>query len=189
MELEDQDHSRRVEWERGILRKVRVENWKWRRLPHPPKPKDPEEEKKAQEDKETAERKALQKKQHSLKGRILGALCEEKGKKDEGKTNTKKKRKSTEPSKEPRPRPADSYGLTVSKIVLRRSDPGCSSSFMSYDMQKYPLNDCLFKEENNPLTQECEPNTIRYFHLPANNMHWIEVHSLAIITTLALILL
>lgn len=148
MDLEIHDHSRRVEWERRILHKVQ----EWPQDGIPPKPKSPEEEGKEQEDKEEAERKASQRKKR------------------------KKKKKRTEPAKESRNCPEDSYGLTVSQITLRRSDPACTSSFMSYDMKQPSLNDCLFKKKNNPLTKPCEDNTIRHFHIPANNMHWIEVH-------------
>ncbi|KAH6719497.1 hypothetical protein BKA61DRAFT_714014 [Leptodontidium sp. MPI-SDFR-AT-0119] len=147
MDLEIHDHSRRVEWERRILHKVQ----EWPQDGIPPKPKSPEEEGKEQEDKEEAERKASQRKKR------------------------KKKKKRTEPAKESRNCPEDSYGLTVSQITLRRSDPACTSSFMSYDMKQPSLNDCLFKKKNNPLTKPCEDNTIRHFHIPANNMHWIEM--------------
>ncbi|KAH8676422.1 hypothetical protein BGZ60DRAFT_258152 [Tricladium varicosporioides] len=76
--------------------------------------------------------------------------------------------------KEARKRPSDSYGITVSKITLRKSGV-CKSSYMSPETKVYPLNDVLFKEgKENPLTQKCEDDTIRYFHIPANNMHWVE---------------
>lgn len=42
--------------------------------------------------------------------------------------------------------------------------------------QKVPLSRLL--EDNlkeNPLMWECEKDVIRYFHIPANNMEWIEV--------------
>lgn len=44
--------------------------------------------------------------------------------------------------------------------------------------QKVPL--CLLLEENpkeNPLMWKCEDDMIRYFHIPANNMSWVEVSS------------
>jgi hypothetical protein len=170
MDLEIDDHSRRVEWERRILHKVQ----RWSQDSIPLKPKSPEEERKEQEDKEEAERKASQRKRERAK-RFLGSLCEGKRPEDEENVHHKKKKKRTEPAKESRNCPEDSYGLTVSQITLRRSDPACTSSFMSYEMKKPSLNNCLFKKENNPLTEPCEDNTIRHFHIPANNMHWIEV--------------
>ncbi|KAM3064672.1 hypothetical protein ACMFMF_011848 [Clarireedia jacksonii] len=169
MDLEIADRSRRVEWERRILHKVQ----RWSQGVISPKPKSPEEERKEQEDKEEAERKASQRKRERAK-RFLGSLCEGKRPEDEENVHHKKKKKRTEPAKESRNRPEDSYGLTVSQITLRRSDPACTSSFMSYEMKKPSLNDCLFKKENNPLTEPCEDNAIRHFHIPANNMHWIE---------------
>jgi len=46
----------------------------------------------------------------------------------------------------------------------------------NFPNQKIPLKQLLSsKKEKNPLMWSCEPNMIRYFHLPANNMEWIEV--------------
>ncbi|KAG4441971.1 hypothetical protein IFR05_002539 [Cadophora sp. M221] len=70
--------------------------------------------------------------------------------------------------------PADSYGISVHKITLKQSDISCPSSYMSYDTKRYPLSKILLASDTNPLTEKCKPNTIRYFHFPANNMHWIE---------------
>ena len=42
--------------------------------------------------------------------------------------------------------------------------------------QKIPLRQLLKEDkEKNPLMRECEKDMIRYFHLPANNMVWVEV--------------
>ncbi|KAH8594211.1 hypothetical protein B0O99DRAFT_687855 [Bisporella sp. PMI_857] len=85
-----------------------------------------------------------------------------------------KRDKAPAEEKENRERPPDSYGITVSKITLRKSGV-CKSSYMSPETKVYSLNDVLFKEgEENPLTQKCEDDAIRYFHIPANNMHWVE---------------
>ncbi|KAG4437374.1 hypothetical protein IFR05_007138 [Cadophora sp. M221] len=42
--------------------------------------------------------------------------------------------------------------------------------------QRIPLQDILYSRNpnTNPLTQKCEKDMIRYFHLPGNNMDWIE---------------
>jgi len=141
--------AKRLNWERQILNKVQD----WTRDPilsSPGPPKDPEELKREQEEAAEAEKKV----------------------------QNKKKKKRAEPAKVQRPRPPDSYGLTVSEITLRRSNDACKASFMSYEMHKHSLNDALFKEDNNPFTKKCKKNTIRHFHIPANNMHWIEVLSL-----------
>jgi hypothetical protein len=51
--------------------------------------------------------------------------------------------------------------------------PGCSDQFPN---QKVPLKHLLIDDfETNPLMQPCDDNMIRYFHLPANNMKWVEV--------------
>jgi hypothetical protein len=128
-------------------------------------------------EKEADEKKALERKNASAKARLLKALCKGEGTQNEGRPKTKKKKRRPNPPKEPRPRPPDSYELTITRITLRRSDPAYESSFMSYEMKKYPLNNYLYKEKN-PLTEACEPDTIRYFHIPAYNMQWIEVHYL-----------
>jgi hypothetical protein len=42
--------------------------------------------------------------------------------------------------------------------------------------QKIPLRQLLKEDkEKNPLMWKCENDMIRYFHLPANNMVWVEV--------------
>lgn len=45
----------------------------------------------------------------------------------------------------------------------------------NFPNQKIPLELLLGTDEKNPLMWPCEPGMIRYFHLPANNMEWIEV--------------
>jgi hypothetical protein len=51
--------------------------------------------------------------------------------------------------------------------------PGIENSFPN---QKIPIKMLLAEEPDaNPLMQPCEDNVVRYFHLPANNMIWVEV--------------
>ena len=46
--------------------------------------------------------------------------------------------------------------------------------------QKIPLSQLLKDDKtNNPLMWECERDMVRYFHLPANNMVWVEVRPFA----------
>ncbi|KAL2071212.1 hypothetical protein VTL71DRAFT_12447 [Oculimacula yallundae] len=71
--------------------------------------------------------------------------------------------------------PEDSYGISVHRLTLRQLDKKSPGSYMSYDTDRYPLSKILLASNTNPLTEKCEANTIRYFHFPANNMHWIEV--------------
>ncbi|KAH8598621.1 hypothetical protein B0O99DRAFT_684012 [Bisporella sp. PMI_857] len=85
-----------------------------------------------------------------------------------------KRHKAPAKEKGDRKRLPDFYGITVSKITLRKSGV-CKSFYMSPETKFYSLNDVLFKEgEENLLTQKCEDDAIRYFHIPANNMHWVE---------------
>jgi hypothetical protein len=46
--------------------------------------------------------------------------------------------------------------------------------------QRIPLKDLLYNKDrqSNPLMERCKEGTIRYFHLPGNNMEWIEVMNL-----------
>jgi hypothetical protein len=51
--------------------------------------------------------------------------------------------------------------------------PGVENTFPN---QKISIKELLAdKEDTNPLMQPCDDNMIRYFHLPANNMIWVEV--------------
>jgi hypothetical protein len=46
--------------------------------------------------------------------------------------------------------------------------------------QRIPLKDLLYNKDcqSNPLVERCRKGTVRYFHLPGNDMEWIEVTSL-----------
>jgi hypothetical protein len=70
-----------------------------------------------------------------------------------------------------------SYGMHVRRITMKNSSNVMSPSYKIDTLDSYPLEDILGKDakEDNPLTTECDPNTIRYFHFPANNMRWVEV--------------
>lgn len=51
--------------------------------------------------------------------------------------------------------------------------PGVANDFPH---QKISIKKLLAdKKDQNPLMQPCEENMVRYFHLPANNMIWVEV--------------
>jgi hypothetical protein len=51
--------------------------------------------------------------------------------------------------------------------------PGVENTFPN---QKIPIKRLLADEPDaNPLMKPCDDNMIRYFHLPANNMIWVEV--------------
>ena len=65
-------------------------------------------------------------------------------------------------------------------IYFKNSRPYDHPSFgdEKFPNQKVPLSQLLRDDKtNNPLMWECEENMVRYFHLPANNMAWVEVKS------------
>lgn len=70
--------------------------------------------------------------------------------------------------------PEDGYGVQVHRITLQQLSKSCPSSYTEYDTKRYELSE-IFRpsDENhtNPLSEDCKPKTIRYFHFPANNMH------------------
>jgi hypothetical protein len=68
------------------------------------------------------------------------------------------------------------HGFMANMITLKKDSPG--SSYVHFEMEKYSVNKALDGSPDNPLKQRCkhcEPDTLRYFHFPANNMAWIEV--------------
>jgi hypothetical protein len=70
------------------------------------------------------------------------------------------------------------YSFVAYKITLKRTQEAQgsqTSSFNEYSLDTRPVHDILYNKEDNPLTEKCEKNTIRYFHFPANNMLWVEV--------------
>lgn len=55
------------------------------------------------------------------------------------------------------------------------SDPGLPGQF---PRQHVPLSTLLFNRDKcNPLMGQCKEGMIRWFHIPANNMQWVEVSS------------
>jgi hypothetical protein len=70
-----------------------------------------------------------------------------------------------------------SYGMHVRRITMKNSSAVMSPSYKIESLDSYPLEDILGKsaKDDSPLTTECDPNIIRYFHFPANNMRWVEV--------------
>jgi hypothetical protein len=47
----------------------------------------------------------------------------------------------------------------------------------AFPNQKIAIDYLLTKSEDNPLNEDCPQDRLRYFHLPTNNMAWIEVSS------------
>lgn len=163
--LKEEDRSRRVDFEKEIL--VAVNKWRQPRSLLLTKPK-------TIQDAEESEEKAVERAKDPLKYLIVKVAKKWKGEEKKHKRPTLETRETIDTSRICE-HPEDSYGISVHKMTLRRSDPTCPSSYMKYDTERYPLSEILVANEMNPLTVDCEPNTIRYFHFPANNMHWIEV--------------
>ena len=61
----------------------------------------------------------------------------------------------------------------------RKNDPRCYGEFPH---QKISIRKLLYDKSNSPLTRTENKNELRYFHLPANNMAWVEVSGLDTIT-------
>ena len=158
------ESDRRIELERKILKEVRR-----RGPPEEPStlPKILQDAKKAEKEAEALIKDPLTYLIEKISKRVGGI-------KEESKPPPLYRREAIDTSREFE-LPDDSYGISVHKITLRRSDESCPSSYLSYDTDRYPLAEILLANDSNPLTKACEPNTIRHFHFPANNMHWIEV--------------
>jgi hypothetical protein len=74
--------------------------------------------------------------------------------------------------------PEDDPDLKATMVYYKDALPYDHPQFPDkFPNQKIALNTLLYDktEANNPLVRDCEPGMIRYFHLPANNMHWVEV--------------
>ena len=90
-----------------------------------------------------------------------------------------------------RPCQENGYGLNAYAVFFKNSerfsDKSCSDQFPN---QKIPVRDLLYnkQKETNPLMRDCGDDEIRYFHLPGNNMEWIEVLHFRIATKDLLIL-
>ena len=76
--------------------------------------------------------------------------------------------------------------LNANVIYFKNHEPYDHPDFKGsgpFPNQKIPLNLLLKKDQKkNPLMWKCEENMIRYFHVPANNMAWIEVRQIIIST-------
>jgi hypothetical protein len=169
--LDPAERHRRVELEKRIL--TAIKTWK-----KPPNPKLPE---KLQEP--AAEADGSKK----LKHRHLSKLLEKLHMNEEIPQNsnqgrpTKNRENHKDTSREFK-LPDDSYGISIHQMTLSKSDERCPTSYMSYKSDRYPLKDVLDMHRDSPLKKEkCKPDTIRYFHFPANNMYWIEVSTFCLL--------
>jgi hypothetical protein len=72
----------------------------------------------------------------------------------------------------------NAYGFSASMILFRNAMPYTHPDFDgTFPNQEIPVNELFYNkdERKNPLMRPCERDMIRYFHLPANNMIWLEV--------------
>jgi len=72
--------------------------------------------------------------------------------------------------------------LNANVIYFKNHEPYDHPDFKgsgAFPNQKIPLSLLLKKDKKrNPIMWKCEENMIRYFHVPANNMAWLEVSSI-----------
>lgn len=76
------------------------------------------------------------------------------------------------------PSPANRYGMNANMIFFKDSKKYTDKDYPDkFPNQKIPIDELLYNrdERTNPLVKRCPENMIRYFHLPANNMSWVEV--------------
>ena len=82
--------------------------------------------------------------------------------------------------------PEPLYGLKASAMYFKRVEGeesawgGWTSDHISYGGSTFPnqkiaMHKILEGTADNPLTERCPVDCIRYFHFPTNNMDWIEV--------------
>jgi hypothetical protein len=74
----------------------------------------------------------------------------------------------------------NAWGMNAYAVFFRNSEKYSDTSKLCFDQfpnQKIAVKDLLYNKNKdmNPLMRPCEDNEIRYFHLPGNNMEWVEV--------------
>jgi hypothetical protein len=68
--------------------------------------------------------------------------------------------------------PQASFILFQDGLPIQSTSPKCQGNCPN---QTVPIYELLDDEEDNPLTRKCPEGFIRYVHLTANNMSWVEV--------------
>ncbi|CAG8975127.1 hypothetical protein HYALB_00004426 [Hymenoscyphus albidus] len=72
----------------------------------------------------------------------------------------------------------EALDVSVNVMFFKDSAPQTISEFLPEEFpdKKIPLNRLLYDEDSrrNPLLQKCPEDTVRYFHVPANDMKWVE---------------
>jgi hypothetical protein len=160
------DRIQRENMERDILEQVK--HWKWTAPPPPKKKKSKPQQPEASQQPDIM---------HRLFAKFRKPMPDPNVDDNTEESDTDSDETEQTESQQ-RALPADSYGISVNQITLKKSSKDDSSSFTGYDIVRHPLNEVLYGTENNPLRRivdKAEPNEIRYFHFPSNNMYWIEV--------------
>ncbi|CZT00269.1 uncharacterized protein RCO7_08344 [Rhynchosporium graminicola] len=75
-----------------------------------------------------------------------------------------------------KPTRENAFGLNAYMVFFKNSEPFTDPDYSGhFPDQRIAVKDILQDDkENNPLMKGCGENEIRYFHLPGNNMDWIE---------------
>ena len=79
---------------------------------------------------------------------------------------------STKPTKE------NAFGMNAYAIFFRNSEPFDDERCLDrFPNQKLAAKDLIYSKDAtvNPLVSPCAETDIRYFHIPGNNMEWVEV--------------
>lgn len=85
-------------------------------------------------------------------------------------------KRETEPAFN-KPDKKNGFDLFANMILFRDSLPWSDTgSLDKFPNQKISIQSLLYEKDisKNPLMRQCEKNEIRYFHLPGNNMEWVE---------------
>jgi hypothetical protein len=70
------------------------------------------------------------------------------------------------------------FGMNANMLFFKTMGPLTDPEFAGqFPNQEIPLKDLLYNKSPsaNPLMKNCRRDEVRYFHIPANNMEWIEV--------------
>jgi len=76
-----------------------------------------------------------------------------------------------------KPDKANVFDFQANMIFYENSQPASKKgSLDQFPDQKIPLKTLLYDKDpaSNPLVRKCEEGEIRYFHIPGNNMEWVE---------------
>lgn len=75
--------------------------------------------------------------------------------------------------------PIGNVDIFANMMFFKDSAPHTLADFLPEEFpdQKIPLKQLLYDEDplRNPLTRRCPDGMIRYFHVPGNDMKWVEV--------------